>query len=82
MVRLLTQDPPSVQSWKVICRYGWRHQIKPWVQHGYRVIVPDMLGYGRTDAPNDVHEYSTKSLSADLAALLDYLGLQKAVSLW
>ncbi|KZP02835.1 alpha beta-hydrolase [Athelia psychrophila] len=59
--------------------YGWRYQIKPWVEAGYRVIVPDMLGYGRSDTPNDVQEYSTKSLSNDLAALLDHLGLQKAV---
>lgn len=24
--------------------YGWRYQIKPWAQAGYRVIVPDTLG--------------------------------------
>lgn len=60
--------------------YGWRHQIRPWVAEGYRVIVPDMLGYGKTDMPLEASAYSTKRLCDDLAALLDHLGVQKAVS--
>jgi soluble epoxide hydrolase/lipid-phosphate phosphatase len=64
-----------------ICvRYGWRHQIGPWVRAGYRVLAPDMLGYGGTDKPLDVEEYSTKKLCADLAALLDIVGVSTAVS--
>ncbi|KAF8655339.1 hypothetical protein AX16_003112 [Volvariella volvacea WC 439] len=59
--------------------YGWRHQIGPWVRMGARVIVPDMLGYGETDKPTDPSEYSTKKLSDDLAALLDLLGIDRAV---
>ncbi len=62
------------------CRYGWRYQIGPWVRAGYRVVVPDMLGYGGTDKPLAVEEYSTKKLCADLAALLDVVGVWKAVS--
>ncbi|KDR84029.1 hypothetical protein GALMADRAFT_236620 [Galerina marginata CBS 339.88] len=59
--------------------YGWRNQIGPWVRRGSRVVVPDMLGYGGTSKPVDPAEYSTKKLSADLAALLDILGIKKAV---
>ncbi|TFY54888.1 hypothetical protein EVG20_g9527 [Dentipellis fragilis] len=61
------------------CWYGWRYQIGPWVRKGYRVVVPDMLGYGDTDKPHDFNEYTTKRLSDDLAALLDAIGVQKAV---
>ncbi len=61
-------------------RYGWRHQIGPWVRAGYRVVVPDMLGYGGTDKPLNPEEYSTKKLCADLAALLDTIGVLRAVS--
>lgn len=43
---------------------------------GHRVLAPDMLGYGGTDKPFDVSEYSTKKLSADLAALLDHSGVK------
>ncbi|KAF5388406.1 hypothetical protein D9615_000650 [Tricholomella constricta] len=59
--------------------YGWRYQIGPWVRKGYRVVVPDMLGYGGTDKPEDPSEYSTKKLCADLTALLDLLGVRRAV---
>lgn len=49
--------------------FGWRYQV-PFLQSlGLRVIVPDQLGYGRTDAPRDETEYGMKELSADLAEL-------------
>lgn len=64
----------------IVYRYGWRYQIGPWVRKGARVIVPDMLGYGGTDKPTEASEYSTKKLCADLVALLDLLGVRKAVS--
>ncbi|KAF8914248.1 Alpha/Beta hydrolase protein [Gymnopilus junonius] len=59
--------------------YGWRYQIGPWVRRGCRVVAPDMLGYGASSKPVDPAEYSTKRLCADLAALLDVLGIKKAV---
>ncbi|KAJ6616290.1 Alpha/Beta hydrolase protein [Mycena sp. CBHHK59/15] len=48
--------------------HGWRHQVGPWMRAGFRVIVPDMLGYGSTDAPVDPAQYTTKRLCSDLAA--------------
>ncbi|KAH8830278.1 Alpha/Beta hydrolase protein [Flagelloscypha sp. PMI_526] len=59
--------------------YGWKNQIPAWTNLGYRVLVPDMLGYGETDKPSDLSKYTTKSLTADLAALLDAVGVEKAV---
>ncbi|KAJ3152446.1 hypothetical protein HDU86_005627 [Geranomyces michiganensis] len=60
--------------------FGWRYQIPYLVQQGYRVIVPDMLGYGRTSvpyaAPGDlaaVKPYSFLSVCTDLAALLTHI---------
>lgn len=49
------------------------------MRKGFRVVVPDMLGYGGTDKPADASEYSTKKLTADLAALLDLIGVESAV---
>ncbi|KAF8709508.1 Ndr family, partial [Rhizoctonia solani] len=46
---------------------------------GWRVIVPDKLGYGETDQPRDIRNYTTKSICADLAALLDLLGVQRVI---
>ena len=60
-------------------RYGWRHQIRPWVQAGYRVIAPDMLGYGQTDKPHAIEDYTLKKLADDLAALLDVVEISEVV---
>lgn len=62
-------------------RAAWKNQIGPWVEAGYRVVAPDMLGYGQTDKPDEPEEYSLKRLSDDLAALLDHIGSPKAVCL-
>ncbi|GJJ07181.1 hypothetical protein Clacol_001381 [Clathrus columnatus] len=60
--------------------YAWRFAIVPWVNKcGWRVVVPDMLGYGGTDKPEKLEEYSFKSLCADMSALLDLIGVKRAV---
>lgn len=33
---------------------GWRHQIPFLVSKGLRVVALDMMGYGGTDAPEDL----------------------------
>ena len=43
--------------------YDWRHQVDYFSQNGYGLIVPDTLGYGRTDKPLDAHDYTLKSIS-------------------
>lgn len=48
---------------------GWRYQVPFLLSLGLRVIVPDMLGYGRTDSPVSLSAFSLKSMSADVAAL-------------
>jgi len=59
--------------------YEWRNQIGPWVKHGWRVIAPDMLGYGGTDKPSDSKEYTALAIAGDIACLLDALELTKPV---
>jgi len=50
--------------------WGWRYQIPYLMSKGYNVVAPDMLGYGQTDAPEPLEEYSLKNMSHDLAALV------------
>jgi pimeloyl-ACP methyl ester carboxylesterase len=59
--------------------YTWRHQIPALVAAGYRVIAPDLRGYGRSDAPAAVEAYDIRQLTGDLSGLLDALGVKKAV---
>jgi pimeloyl-ACP methyl ester carboxylesterase len=42
-------------------------------------LAPDMRGFGQTDTPSDLSGYSLKSLTTDLAHLLDSLNIPKAV---
>ncbi|OAA67432.1 epoxide hydrolase [Cordyceps fumosorosea ARSEF 2679] len=49
--------------------FGWRAQVPFFMSRGYQVIVPDNVGYARTDAPADLAEYTFKSTTADLAEL-------------
>jgi pimeloyl-ACP methyl ester carboxylesterase len=49
------------------------------VASGYRVIVPDLRGFGDSDAPPAVREYRLEYAVADLVALLDRLCPQEPV---
>lgn len=59
--------------------YSWRHQIEAFSAAGYRAIAPDQRGYGLTDRPEEISEYTVPKLCDDMAGLLDALGLQRAV---
>ncbi len=59
--------------------YSWRHQVSALAAAGYRVIVPDLRGYGRSDAPAAVESYDIDHLTRDLVGLLNALHLEKAV---
>lgn len=58
--------------------YTWRHQIRPLVESGYRVIVPDMRGSGASDRPDDIASYGVDVVARDLMGILDALGEEKA----
>ncbi|SFV05465.1 Pimeloyl-ACP methyl ester carboxylesterase [Methylobacterium sp. 174MFSha1.1] len=54
--------------------YAWRYQIPPLSRH-YRVIAPDLRGYGETDKP--ASGYDKRTMAQDLVALLDALGIDR-----
>ncbi|MEO0946237.1 MAG: alpha/beta fold hydrolase [Pseudomonadota bacterium] len=43
---------------------------------GYRVIAPDLMGFGASDKPADPAAYATEARSARLFALADHLGVE------
>jgi pimeloyl-ACP methyl ester carboxylesterase len=45
----------------------------------YRLISWDMRGHGQTDSPDDPAQYSLDLTVADMKALLDHLGVRRAV---
>jgi pimeloyl-ACP methyl ester carboxylesterase len=58
--------------------YIWREQVPALAASGWRVLVPDMRGYGRSDKPAAVDAYIIPNLIADVVALLDDLAISKA----
>lgn len=58
--------------------FSWRFQIPALVAAGYHVIVPNQRGYGNSSRPSEVAAYDIENLSADLVALLDHYGYEKA----
>ncbi|NKB32127.1 MAG: alpha/beta fold hydrolase [Pseudomonadales bacterium] len=62
------------ESW-----YNWRHQLTYFANAGYRVVAPDMRGYGETDKPADVDEYDIVHLAGDMVGILDALGEETAI---
>jgi pimeloyl-ACP methyl ester carboxylesterase len=59
--------------------YSWRHQIKVVAEAGYRVVVPDVRGYGGSDCPHDVNAYDMMNLMDDVVGLIDAFGEQQAI---
>jgi len=54
----------------------WRHQIPALVGAGFRVIAPDLRGFGLTEIPKGgVAAYRADQLVADVVSLLDVLGV-------
>jgi pimeloyl-ACP methyl ester carboxylesterase len=55
----------------------WRETIKALTAAGFRVVVPDQIGFGKSDKP-DIH-YSFHQLARNTKHILDTLGVQKAI---
>jgi epoxide hydrolase A/B len=62
------------ESW-----YSWRHQLKALAEAGYRAVAPDMRGYGETDRPQEIEQYTLLHLIGDMVGVLDALGEERAV---
>lgn len=59
--------------------YSYRHQVTALGAAGYRAIAPDMPGYGGTDRPATIDEYTNPAVADRLVGLLDALGIEQAV---
>lgn len=62
------------ESW-----YSWRRQMPALAAAGYRVVAPDMRGYGGSDKPAAVEAYDIHHLTGDLAGLVEALGETSAI---
>lgn len=56
----------------------WRHQVPFLAGQGFRVITPDMRGFGRSGRPEGVDAYALRNAVADVAGILDAHGIEAA----
>lgn len=56
----------------------WRQQIDA-LSDNYRLIAPDLKGFGESDAPEDESGYTMDGYADEVKALLDSIGVDKAV---
>ena len=54
--------------------YGWRHQIGPLAEAGFRVVAPDMRGYNLSSKPRGRDQYDVALLARDVAELIEERG--------
>jgi pimeloyl-ACP methyl ester carboxylesterase len=55
----------------------WRHQIPALAAAGFRVLAPDMRGFGQSEKPAETHAYELGNAVADCLAILDRLDLDR-----
>ena len=60
------------------CWYSWRHQLRA-LSSSFDCVVPEMRGYGETDAPRGVANYTLDKLVGDVTDLVHALGRERAV---
>ncbi|WP_066416195.1 alpha/beta fold hydrolase [Halorubrum aethiopicum] len=58
--------------------YGWRDQIGPLVEAGFRVLVPDQRGCNLSEAPDGIDAYRLSELTADVRELIRSEGRESA----
>ena len=62
------------ESW-----YSWRHQLTALAAAGFHAVAPDMRGYGKSNRPEAIDQYTVFHLIGDLVGLLDAIEAPTAV---
>jgi pimeloyl-ACP methyl ester carboxylesterase len=62
------------ESW-----YSWRHQLSALANAGFHAVAPDMRGYGQSDRPDEIEQYTLLHLTGDMIALADAMRAESAV---
>lgn len=59
--------------------HAWRHQLAALAQAGFHAVAPDLRGYGLSDCPEGIGQYTVLDVVGDLVALVGALGKSDAV---
>jgi haloalkane dehalogenase len=56
--------------------FVWRDVARPLLDAGYRLLIPDQIGFGLSEKPHDHRVHSVENHAANLVAFLDRLDLR------
>jgi len=59
-------------------RFLWRYQIPALIAAGFRVIAPDLRGFGDAPRPIELRPYRRAFVIADVLGILDALGVKRS----
>lgn len=62
---------------KNFCGAYWEKTAKDLSKQGYRVVIPDQIGFGKSSKPENI-QYSFQLLAQNTKKILDYLEIRKA----
>jgi pimeloyl-ACP methyl ester carboxylesterase len=68
VVMLLHGFPESHRSWRALA---------PRLEQRFRLVMPDLRGFAGSDRPQDVEAYRSETLTDDIFALADALGIER-----
>ena len=81
-------EGPKEGSKTILCLHGepswsflYRKMVPVLVDAGYRVVVPDFIGFGKSDKYTNANNYTHEMHMATVRLLLDHLGLSENVTL-
>ena len=55
----------------------WRDQVPALLDAGYRVVAPDLRGFGESSKPEGVDKYGLLDIVGDVLGILDSVGVQR-----
>lgn len=58
-------------------RYLWRYQIPALADAGFRVVAPDLQGFGDAPKPEEIEKYKISVIMNQVLAMMDTLGVEE-----
>lgn len=59
--------------------FGWKNQIQPLAEKGYRVVAPDQRGYNLSDKPEGIDNYTVDYLRDDVIGIIKHFQKETAI---
>ncbi|ANU09348.1 putative hydrolase [Planococcus antarcticus DSM 14505] len=59
--------------------FGWKNQIQPLAEKGYRVVAPDQRGYNLSDKPKGIDNYTVDYLRDDVIGIIEHFQKKTAI---